>query len=103
VHFDPAWRCEHDSPAAARKSARWCELATRNWIWLARRHGRGPSRVLGAVAGWAWAHRLAGWSPGRQWAVLRGAMAGIVRAPAPLPPSVRPDGRAFAELLRLRR
>ena len=103
VHFNPAWRCEHDSPAAARKSARWCELATRNWIWLARRHGRGTDRVLGAVAGWAWAHRLAGWSLARQWAVLRGATAGIVRAPSPLPPSVRPDGRAFAELLRLRR
>src|SRR5690606_34605702 len=38
VWFDPTWVVWHDSPAAApnrRKSLRWFELATRNWIWLA--------------------------------------------------------------------
>ena len=102
VHCNPAWRCEHDSPAAAKKSARWCRLATRNWVWLARRHGRGWGRVLGVVAGWAWAHKLAGLSPKLHWSVLRGALEGIAFGPGPLPPTVDPDGRAFVALLRLR-
>ena len=102
VHCNPAWRCEHDSPAAAQKSARWCRLATRNWVWMARRHGRGVRGAAGALAGWAWAHRLAGLSPVRQWNALRGGIDGFVRSPAALPASVRPDGRAFAALLRLR-
>ncbi len=62
VHFNPAWRCEHDSPASGATSARWCELATRNWVWLARRHGRGWRAGAGVLAGWAWAHKLAGLS-----------------------------------------
>jgi GT2 family glycosyltransferase len=102
VRCDPAWRCEHDSPAAARKSPRWCRLATRNWIWLARRHGRGWRAALGAMAGWAWAHRLAGLSPSRQTATLRGGLAGLLTPPPPLPAALRPDGRAFASLMRLR-
>ncbi len=102
VHCNPAWRCEHDSPAAARKSARWCRLATRNWIWLARRHGRGMSGMIGALAGWAWAHKLSGFSASRQWATLCGAAEGWGTPKPPLPRSVRPDGRAWRRLMRLR-
>ncbi|MCC7389040.1 MAG: glycosyltransferase [Phycisphaerales bacterium] len=102
VHFNPAWRCEHDSPGAGAKSARWCELATRNWVWLARRHGRGWRAGAGVLAGWAWAHKLAGLSARRQVAVVRGGLSGLVRAPSGLPSAVRPDGRAFASLLALR-
>lgn len=102
VHFNPAWRCEHDSPAASRKSARWCRLATRNWVWLARRHGRGWRGVRGAILGWAWAHKLSGLSPSRHWATLRGAAGGFLRPPPALPDPVRPDGRHFDALLRLR-
>jgi GT2 family glycosyltransferase len=102
VHFNPAWRCEHDSPASGAKSARWCELATRNWVWLARRHGRGWRAGAGVLAGWAWAHKLAGLSARRQAAVVRGGVSGLVRAPSNLPSAVRPDGRAFASLLALR-
>ena len=102
VHCNPAWRCEHDSPAAAQKSVRWCRLATRNWVWLARRHGRGVRGLAGAVLGWAWAHKLSGVSLSRQWATLRGALQGWFSEPPAVPRSVRPDGRAFAALLRLR-
>lgn len=102
VHCNPAWRCEHDSPAAGAKSPRWCRLATRNWVWLARRHGRGWARVLGGLLGWAWAHRLAGFSARRQWSALRGGLEGLLRPPPPLPESIAPDGRAFERLLALR-
>ncbi|MFG0258776.1 MAG: glycosyltransferase family 2 protein [Phycisphaerales bacterium JB041] len=102
VHCNPAWRCEHDSPAASSKSARWCRTATRNWIWLARRHGRGLNGCTGAMLGWGWAHRLSGASPKRQWATLCGAAQGWFSQAPPLPRSVRPDGRAFAALLALR-
>jgi GT2 family glycosyltransferase len=102
VHCNPAWRCEHDSPAAAAKSPRWFRLATRNWIWLARRHARGPAKLIGALAGWLWAHKLAGASLQRHRSALRGGLDGLTREPPPLPPTAQPDGRAFASLLRLR-
>jgi GT2 family glycosyltransferase len=102
VHFDPAWTAWHDSPAAARKSLRWFELATRNWIWLCRRHGRGLSRVGAVLAGWAWAHREAGLSAAAQWSVLRGAGAGLLRGAPALPWGVQRDGRALRRLFTLR-
>jgi len=102
VHCNPAWRCEHDSPAAARKSARWCYLATRNWVWLSRRHARGWRAFTGALLGWGWAHRLAGLSWASHWSALRGGFEGLTRRPPPLPGAVEPDGRAFAALLGLR-
>lgn len=103
VHFNPAWTVLHDSPAAARKSPRWFELATRNWIWLCRRHGRGLSGLAGALAGWVWAHRLAGRSLPLHARALRGAAAGIFRAAPPLPFGFSPDGSVFRRLLSLRR
>lgn len=99
VHMNPAWVAWHDSPAAARKSDRWHRLATRNWIWTARRHARGGDRLRGIAMGWLWAHKLAGPSPARQWATLRGAIDGLA-SPAPtLPTGVAPDGRAYGLLL----
>lgn len=102
VHFNPAWVVWHDSPAAARKSARWFELATRNWIWTARRHGRGLGRVGGVLLGWAWAHGLAGARTGDHLRVLRGAARGLFERPPVLPGAVKPNGAAYAALLRLR-
>ena len=92
VTFDPALVVWHDSPAAGRKSARWFELATRNWIVMCRRHGRGFSGVLAALSGWAWAHRLAGLNVPMHFKVLRGVVAGI-GAPCD-EPSGRTPGRA---------
>lgn len=100
VHFNPAWAVLHDSPTGAggRKSPRWHELATRNWIWTARRHGRGWCRPVGAGLGWMWAHRLAGTSWERQRATLKGAWAGwFGRCPAQAPT----DGAAYRSLIRL--
>ncbi|MCC6675881.1 MAG: glycosyltransferase family 2 protein [Phycisphaerales bacterium] len=101
VHFNPAWTAMHDSPAAARKSRRWFGLATRNWVWMARRHGRGPGHWPGALAGWAWAHRLARFDLAAHWEVLKGGLSGAFTSPPPLPPSVRSTGRDWAEFLRL--
>lgn len=101
VAFCASWIVWHDSPAARSKSQRWCRLATRNWVYLARRHGRGLMKIIGGAAGWAWAHRLAGFRPGCQWAVLTGAIEGLFTAPPPLPEGVIPDGKAFDRLVRL--
>jgi GT2 family glycosyltransferase len=99
VYFDPAWTVWHDSPGAAKKSLRWFELATRNWVWLCRRHGRGATVAAGVLLGWAWAHRLAG----RDWrahaAILRGAVRGIARRPGG---AVAGGGAGLRSLLSLR-
>ena len=103
VRFDPALMVRHDTPAGAgdRKSVRWHEMATRNWIWMARRHGRGFSRIGGALLGWAWAHKLAGLSLSRHAATLRGAWAGWMRSAPPTGASA-PDGSAWRRLMELR-
>lgn len=101
VHFNPTWHAWHDSPAAARKSRRWFRLATRNWVWLAKRHGHGPKKWFGAFAGWAWAHKLAGLSVPSHVAVLRGGVSGLFGKAPPLPSTVRSTGRDWSELLRL--
>lgn len=105
VHFDSTWVAMHDTAAGAgaRKSASWHRLATRNWVWVCRRHGRGVGRVVAAAAGWAWAHRLAGVSVLRQWATLRGGIEGTVRSAPGLAAGVgEPDGSQLARLLALR-
>lgn len=99
VHMNPAWVAWHDSPAAARKSDRWHRLATRNWIWTARRHARGADRVRGTLFGWLWAHKLAGLSLPRHVATLRGAIEGLTSSAPGLPEGVVPDGRAYGLLL----
>ncbi len=101
VHFNPAWVVWHDSPAAAMKTERWLRLATRNWIWMGRRHGRGLSGLMGIFAGALWAHKLAGPDWSRQSRVLRGVLDGLTTQPAGLPRIVKPDGKAFSELVRM--
>jgi len=100
VSFDPGWIVWHDSPAAAAKSLRWLELATRNWVWLCRRHGRGLTKVAAVLLGWAWAHRLAGLDAQRQWRVLRGVAQGLAKRPPRT--AAAPTGRGLRALLRLR-
>jgi GT2 family glycosyltransferase len=100
VYFDPTWIVWHDSPAAAHKSERWLYYATRNWGWLARRHGRGFTKYLGTLAGFAWASRQAGLSPKRQWRALNGALASLRCAPPKLPDVCKVSGKHFARLVR---
>jgi GT2 family glycosyltransferase len=102
VHCNPEWCAWHESPAAMRKSDRWFRYATRNWIWMTRRHGRGMTRLAGVAAGWGWAHRLAGARAGSHVATLRGALAGLLRPPPPLPANLRTDGAALDRLLSAR-
>lgn len=99
--FNPAWFAHHDSPAATRKSHRWLHLATRNWIWMARRHGRGLWRLLGITLGTLWAFKLAGLSFSRVVRVLRGVRDGVFHAAPPLAATIKPDGRAYRDLIRM--
>lgn len=100
VHFNPAWVVRHDSPSTSRKPARWFSLATRNWVWMCRRHGRGWTRVTGVLAGWASAHRTAGMRVGAHARVLAGVTAGLLRRPPALPEPCRPG--SLRRLLRER-
>lgn len=102
VWFDPSWVVHHDSAAAARKSLRWFELATRNWIWMCRRHGRGLWGAGALLAGWCWAHRLAGLRPRSHWAVLRGAWAGLARKAPDAVAAGRRTGEGVRRLVGLR-
>lgn len=107
VHFDPALVAWHDSPNGPgdSKSVRWHRVATRNWVWMARRHGRGMKMATGAVLGWMRAHAAAGLSAARQWATFTGGMEGVLRRPPCVKGSMgRGQGRgtAWARYLRLR-
>lgn len=103
VHFNPAWVVWHDTSAGAgaRKSETWHRIATRNWIWMARRHAEGASeRWRGAALGWMWAHKLAGLSASRHAATLRGAIEGVRRPPPRMDERIR-SGPAWRDLLRM--
>ena len=101
VRFDPHWIVHHDSPAAAVKSERWLHLATRNWMWLCRRHATGGTKLSAMFAGAAWALRLAGWNRRRIACVLRGMRQGALSRRPPLPAPLRPNNAAFRALLKL--
>jgi len=102
IYFDPAWTVVHDSPGFRRKSLTWYELATRNWIWLARRHGTGMSAISGSLLGWLWAHRTSGLRWRAHRATLCGLIRGVTTAPPPIPRTVAADGKAFRVLMRSR-
>jgi hypothetical protein len=68
---------------------------------MARRHGRGVSGISGALLGWAWAHKLAGLSPTRHLATLKGACAGLLSR-APKLHGIEPDGSHWKHLIGLR-
>jgi GT2 family glycosyltransferase len=101
VHADPQWIVWHDSPHAAKKSNRWLELATTNWVLLARRHARGWRLPFAIILGWLSSCRHAGLNPSRLRLATRGLLIGIGSSVAPLPQACHTNGRAFAELLRL--
>ena len=99
VWFDPSWVVWHDSPAAARKGERWCHMATRNWLWMARRHGRGAAHAL-AWLGVLRAFRLAGLRPAAIRAVARGVIEGVME-PFPAIEASNPAGWKALMALRL--
>jgi GT2 family glycosyltransferase len=99
VAHNPDWFAWHDSPLAARKSLRWLHLATRNWVWLTRRHSR-PS-LLGwkffatILLQFAWTLREAGLDTDRLTAACDGLRDGLTTAPPPVsqsPPAPPPAG-----------
>lgn len=98
VWFDPAWVVWHDSPAATNKSPRWCQWATRNWLWMARRHAR-PTQRIWAFLGVLQAFRLANGRPSAMAAVLRGLAQGLFQ---PAPPAQAPSPQAWKSLFDLR-
>lgn len=101
--FDPTLVVLHDSKVVHRQKPRWFFLSTRNWVWMCRRHGRGPVRITAIALGWLWAHRLAGPSPSRQFMALRGGLAGVFAKAPPLPEGLTPDGTALRRLITLKR
>lgn len=100
VRFDPAWAVYHDSPAAARKSERWLRLATRNWVWLARRHGRGLWKWFGVAAGVGSAVRHAGLSRTRLTTVFDGLWEGMTQTIPKI--TSEHSGTAYRNFLRQR-
>lgn len=101
VYFNPKWVVWHDSPAATIKHERWLRYATRNWVWMCRRHGRGRWKLIAEAAGVAWAARLAGFDLDRLGEVARGAREGFHRYAPTMPATVTPDGSALRELVRI--
>jgi len=99
VYCDWSWVVWHDTPTAIRRPIRWFELATRNRVWLARRHLRGPMALVGAMAALAEAQLRAGLCSRRHAASLRGAWRGLRTDPPRLPAGVRPAERLFWRLL----
>jgi GT2 family glycosyltransferase len=97
VLFHPQWIVWHDSPAAASKSDRWLRLATRNWVWMARRHGRGFWKWAGILLGFAKAMIHAGQDSARTQLVADGLREGLYSAPPPCP--ARPNGRWWRDLV----
>ncbi len=105
VHFNPDWTAWHDSPFAERKSRRWFELATRNWVWLCRRHGTALTRLKMILLGSLNAHRLARFSLLDHLAAFRGLREGLRTRVPPLSHFVvvaDRQGRALRDLLTLR-
>lgn len=102
VLFTPDCKVWHDSPIARTKTAKWLYRSTRNWVWLARRHGRRGSGLVAILMGWLWAHRLAGLSPAKHIATLRGLFAGLFSAAPKLESTVKPDGKALKRLVLLK-
>ena len=102
VYFDPDQIVWHDSPAARRKSPRWFSTATRNWVWLCRRHGRGLTTPTAIAAGWLRAHRLAGVSPGAHVRTVGGVLMGLCAAPPTMPADADRSGRVLRDFLTLR-
>lgn len=97
VAFNPNWVVWHDSPAAAVKGERWLHLATRNYLWLCRRHGEGTLTALLAItlcAAWSLAQATKDPAnlPTRIRATLRGIRDGIVQPPPHLHTPPSPDG-----------
>ncbi|MBX3385354.1 MAG: glycosyltransferase [Phycisphaeraceae bacterium] len=101
VHFDPNWIVWHDTPAVpgSPKSERWHRLATRNWIWTCRRNARGRLALQSALAGYLWAHRLAGRSLSRHLATLRGGLDGLRSTPT-MPQGTTRSGKGLKRLLK---
>lgn len=102
VLFTPDCKVWHDSPIARTKTAKWLYRSTRNWVWLARRHGRRGSGLVAILMGWLWAHRLAGLSPAKHFATLKGLFAGLFSAAPKLESTVKPDGKALKRLVLLK-
>lgn len=99
VRMIPAWTVFHDSPQAARKSDRWLSLATRNWVWLCRRHAGFFGRWWPILGGTLWAMKQAGLSPSRLVKVWSGALSGVFSRCPRMPVPRRPE--AFKAMMRL--
>jgi GT2 family glycosyltransferase len=99
VHFRPQWRVWHDSVHAAHKSDRWLHLATRNWLWMTRRHGRGVWKWVGGALGVLRALQCAGMDNSRIERVTQGIREGVSAVPCDTRHAA--DGSHYARLIRM--
>lgn len=102
VAFNARWIVWHNSPAAKRKGLGWHRIATRNWIWSARRHAGLLGGMNGILKGWLWAHKTAGFGPVRQLWTIVGAAQGMLRPPPALPRHIRPRGEHWRSLVEIK-
>lgn len=102
VLFCRDWLVWHDSYIVTKKSDRWLYLSTRNWMWMAKRHARGLTKLKGQLLGWLHAHRLAGVRVKGHLNVLRGTFEGLF-SPAPrVTEPMKFDNTHYARLLQLK-
>lgn len=99
VHFRPQWKVWHDSVHAAHKSERWLHLATRNWLWMTHRHGRGPWKWVGGAMGVLRALQCAGMDNARVECVTKGVREGLAAPTGET--QISADGSHYARLIRM--
>jgi len=98
VHGDLSLIVWHDCETAARRPTRWFRMATRNRVWLARRHLPWAHACAAGAAGWLDAHRRAGVRAKDHAAALAGAVAGVFSEAPPIEPTQRCGPQPFRTL-----
>lgn len=103
VHFDPALTVFHDSQSVEPRPLLWFRLATRNRVWMARRHVRWPGSLAYALTGWLAVHKRAGLNPRLHAAALLAGLRGLLSLAPPIPPRLRAGSRPFRTMRTLLR
>ena len=102
VIADPSLGVWHDSATSFFRSPRWHYLATRNRVWIARRHARGWRTLAGATLAIGEAMARTRGEPRRVWATLCGGGAGFMGAVNERY-SARPASKGLRRLIAVRR
>lgn len=99
--FDPSLWCWHDNATAIDRPVRWYHWATRNRVWLAKRHAGVFGRIALFFAAANDGIRRSRGRPSRLLALIRGLIEGSVRKAPPLRPEHRSGWEAFVDIHRV--